>query len=308
MAPLEGFLNLNKPAGWTSHDCVAKVRKILQMKRVGHGGTLDPAATGVLPIALGRATRLLQYLPTAKAYRAIIRFGVTTSTDDLDGDRLSSSACPSLTQANITCHLDQFIGTIQQIPPKYSAIQVNGKRLYDLARAGVDVEVPVRTVEIHNIEVLNWRSGDFPELEVAIACGPGTYIRSIARDLGTLTGAGATLANLIRTESHSFHLNNSLTLDQLATLTIKHQFVPIEPQQALPHLPQIILSPDQEKGWLNGRITTIELATHNNLRHPLPEFFIVCNHHSSFLGIGTPDFSAQDSPTAMMLKPKLVFN
>ena len=307
MAPLEGFLNLHKPAGWTSHDCVAKVRKILQMKRVGHGGTLDPAATGVLPIALGRATRLLQYLPTSKAYRAVIRFGLTTTTDDLEGDRLSSTPCPSLTQADVVQHLEQFIGTIQQIPPKYSAIQVNGKRLYDLARAGVDVDVPVRTVEVQSIEVLHWRSGDFPELEVAIACGPGTYIRAIARDLGTAAGVGATLATLIRTESHGFGLQDSLSLEQLVALSTEQTFVPTNPQQALPHIPQIILSPDQEKGWMNGRLIPIDLEQHP-LPMPLPEVLQVCNSHSFFLGIGFPQTSSNDDDTALFLKPKLVFN
>lgn len=304
---LDGFLNLDKPAGWTSHDCVAKVRKILQMKRVGHGGTLDPAATGVLPIALGRATRLLQYLPTPKAYRAVIRFGITTSTDDLEGDALSSKACPHLKQSEVLPHITSFIGTIQQIPPKYSAIQVNGKRLYDLARAGVEVDVPIRTVEVHHIQVLKWQAGDFPELEVAIACGPGTYIRSIARDLGAALGVGATLAKLLRTESHGFQLSDSLTLETVEHLTENQTFTPIQPHTALSHIPSILLSPDLEKGWLNGRMTPIS-PEDQRLPTPLPDVFQVRSDRTAFLGIGYPR-RAEDSPaSALFLKPKIVFN
>lgn len=133
---MNGFLNLNKPFGLTSHDCVARVRRLLHLKRVGHGGTLDPAAIGVLPIALGRATRLLQYLSHDKAYRATVRFGVRTATDDMAGEVLAADPCPQLTLPEVQKFLPQFLGKIQQIPPSYSAIQVGGKRLYELARAG----------------------------------------------------------------------------------------------------------------------------------------------------------------------------
>lgn len=303
MAPLEGFLNLNKPAGWTSHDCVAKVRKILQMKRVGHGGTLDPAATGVLPIALGRATRLLQYLPTTKAYQATIRFGVTTTTDDLEGDRLTEAPCPDLTQEHVRQHLNTFIGRIQQIPPKYSAIQINGQRLYDLARAGMDVDVPVRTVDVHSIQVLDWQFGDFPELEVAITCGPGTYIRAIARDWGAAIGVGATLAQLNRTESHGFPLAKSLTFEQLTQQRESQIFNPIPPQQAL-NLPIVHLTPELTKGWLNGRMTPWDTVPFS----PVPDAVQVWNHNSEFIGIGHLQQPDETASSPRILKPKIVFN
>ena len=137
-----GFLNLNKPAGWTSHDCVAKVRRLLNIKRVGHGGTLDPAATGVLPIAVGKATRLLQFLPEEKEYHARVRLGVKTTTDDLEGTIITAQEASQLTLDDIKPILSQFEGKIEQIPPAYSAIQLGGKRLYELARAGEQVEVP----------------------------------------------------------------------------------------------------------------------------------------------------------------------
>ncbi|MEM9213401.1 MAG: tRNA pseudouridine(55) synthase TruB [Cyanobacteria bacterium P01_F01_bin.150] len=308
MDSLEGFLNLYKPAGWTSHDCVAKVRKILRMKRVGHGGTLDPAATGVLPIALGRATRLLQYLPTPKAYRAVIRFGVTTTTDDLEGDRLSETPCPQLTQTEVIKSFNHFLGTIQQIPPKYSAIQVNGKRLYDLARAGVDIDVPIRTVEVHNIELIDWRAGEFPELEVAIFCGPGTYIRAIARDLGARVNVGATLANLIRTESHGFALSDSLTFDQIEELAVSQQFIPVFPHQALNHLDSIVLTAEHEKGWLNGRVMPLADEAVQRLSSPLPEVVTVSSSDYPFLGIGLLRTSDVEQLDSIFLKPKVVFN
>ena len=241
-------MNLNKPFGFTSHDCVAKVRKLLKLKKVGHAGTLDPAAMGVLPIAVGRATRLLQYLRSQKAYRAVIRFGVTTATDDLEGETLTEQAVPNLTLDAVQEKLPWFQGKLEQIPPSYSAIQVQGKRLYDLAREGKAIAVPARSVEVYRIEVLNWTAGDFPELEVAIACGAGTYIRSIARDLGAAVQTGATLAKLIRTESSGFELTDSVTFEQL------EQEIPfIAPDAVLNHLPSVKLESAIATRWRQGQ-------------------------------------------------------
>lgn len=250
---VQGFLNLNKPAGLTSHDCVARVRRLLRTKRIGHGGTLDPAAIGVLPIAIGTATRLLQFLASDKAYRATIRFGVVTATDDLEGEVLHQAAVPHLDRATVEAAIPQFLGSIAQIPPRYSAIQVQGKRLYDLARSGAEVEVPTRTVRIDAIEVLNWRAGDFPELEVEIACGAGTYIRSIARDLGQILGTGGTLAALIRTRSSGFDLADSLTLDELSDRVAQNTWQAISPAVALGHLPIVTLDAETAKRWCFGQ-------------------------------------------------------
>ena len=250
---MQGFLNLNKSAGLTSHDCVARVRRLLRTKRVGHGGTLDPAATGVLPIAVGRATRLLQFLRHDKAYRATIRLGMSTSTDDLEGEVLAADPVPQLDRQTVEAALAQFQGTIAQIPPNYSAVQVNGQRLYDLARAGKPVEAPVRTVEVYSLEVLAWRGGDFPELEVAIACGGGTYIRSIARDLGQVLNTGGTLATLLRTESSGFSLDTSLTLEQLEQQLEAGTFEAIAPDLSLHHLPLITLPADEARRWCLGQ-------------------------------------------------------
>ncbi|WP_427161775.1 tRNA pseudouridine(55) synthase TruB [Aliinostoc sp. HNIBRCY26] len=250
---MQGFINLNKPFGWTSHDCVAKARKLCKLKRVGHAGTLDPAATGVLPIAVGKATRLLQYLPSDKAYKATIRFGMQTTTDDLQGEIISSQPGAELDLAQIKTVLAKFIGKIEQIPPIYSAIQVEGKRLYDLARQGAAVEVPPRTVEIYRIEILDWRVGDFPELDVEIACGGGTYIRAIARDLGTVLNTGGTLAALVRTQSSGFNLADSLTLDELEAQLSNGTFQPTPPDTALQHLPSVTLPSISAQKWCQGQ-------------------------------------------------------
>jgi len=282
---VQGFLNLNKPFDWTSHDCVAKTRKLLRLKRVGHAGTLDPAATGVLPIALGKATRLLQYLPGNKAYKATIRLGVQTTTDDLQGEIIASVAC-SVNLADVETALKQFEGKIQQIPPSYSAIQVEGKRLYDLARKGEAVDVPARTVEIFQIEILDWRSGDFPELDVAIACGSGTYIRAIARDLGKVLQTGGTLAALIRTESSGFHYSDSLTFSDLEAGTF--QLTP--PDAALQHLPSVTLTATSAQKWCQGQRVAVTDIT-GTVR--------VYHEDKGFLGIAQTE--------ADMLIPTMVF-
>ena len=250
---VDGFINLNKPASFTSHDCVAKVRRALRVKRVGHAGTLDPAATGVLPIAFGRATRLLQFLRQDKAYRATIKFGLSTTTDDLEGEALLTQPAPQLQLQEIETALPAFQGVIQQIPPNFSAIQVQGKRLYDLARAGSAITVQPRQVEVYQLEVLDWRSGEFPELDLRIACGPGTYIRAIARDLGQVLQTGGTLAALTRISSSGFDLEDSLALDTLEAEIQNATFQPVLPDVALEHLPKLVLPPDSAKRWCQGQ-------------------------------------------------------
>lgn len=294
---MEGFLNLNKPAGLTSHDCVSRIRRLLRIKRVGHGGTLDPAATGVLPIAIGKATRLLQYMRQDKAYRATVRLGVTTTTDDLEGEIVTREPVSELTLERVEATLPQFIGKIQQVPPAYSAIQVRGKRLYNLARAGEMVEVPAREVEVRKIEVLDWRNGEFPEIDLAIACGPGTYIRAIARDLGAILNTGGTLASLTRTESSGFNLADSLTFDDLETECDRGSFQPIAPATALAHIPSIILSISDANRWCQGQ--RISLPDAQNVTSPLQ----VYREEGTFLGIG--EISSLE--TADVLIPKLVF-
>ena len=256
---MDGFINLKKLPDWTSHDCVAKIRRILQTKKVGHGGTLDPAAVGVLPIAIGKATRLLQYLPEGKVYRAVIRFGVQTTTDDLEGDIIYSEPVTDLTIAQIQAVIPEFIGEITQTPPMYSAIQVNGQRLYKLARAGEVVEVPTRQVRIDKIDILNWTPGDFPEVEVQIACGGGTYIRSIARDLGDRLGTKGVLAFLERNASCGFQLADSITLEELEQQQQAGTFTPMLPERGLAYLPTATLTTAESiAAWSQGKRLPID--------------------------------------------------
>jgi tRNA pseudouridine55 synthase len=259
---VDGFINLKKLPDWTSHDCVAKVRRILNTKKVGHGGTLDPAAVGVLPIAIGKATRLLEYLPAGKAYRAVIRLGVETTTDDLAGETIYSEPAPHLTIEQIRSIIPEFIGEIVQTPPMYSAIQVNGQRLYKLARAGEVIDVPTRQVKIDSIDILNWTPGDFPEVEVQIACGGGTYIRSIARDLGARLGTRGVLAFLERNASCGLQLADSITLDELQQQHQAGIFRPISPDRGLAHLPAVILTTAElVKFWSQGKRLPIDMLT-----------------------------------------------
>jgi tRNA pseudouridine55 synthase len=298
---VQGFLNLNKPDGMTSHDCVARVRRMLHLRRVGHGGTLDPAATGVLPIAIDRATRLLQFLRQDKAYRAVIRLGVSTTTDDLEGETIASKPTVGLTLEMVKAALEQFQGKFQQVPPNYSAVQVRGKRSYDLARAGKEINVPARIVEVYELRILEWRPGDFPELELFIACGSGTYIRSIARDLGAACMTGGTLASLIRTESSGFKLADSLTFDELERSLQAGTFQPIPPEVALAHLPGISLPPTIAQRWCQGqRIPIAEFMSSFTERKQ--ESLRVCSD-DRFLGIGQIARGEID----WLLLPKVVF-
>jgi tRNA pseudouridine55 synthase len=288
---VEGFLNLNKPLNWTSHDCVARVRKLLKIKRVGHAGTLDPTALGVLPIALGKATRLLQYLPGTKTYQATIRLGVRTTTDDLAGGIIDSQPVSrELSLTEVKTALSQFVGLIEQVPPSYSAIQVAGKRLYDLARQGETVLAPVRNVEIFHIAVLDWRSGDYPELDLEIACGSGTYIRAIARDLGMILQTGGTLAALSRTESCSFLLTDSLTLSDLENQLSKGIFQPISPDKVLQHLLPVSLPDTLATKWCQGQKIGLDLVVSGLVR---------VYQNERFLGIG----QLQDN----ILVPQMVY-
>ena len=275
---LLGFLNLDKPFDWTSHDCVAKTRKLLRIKRIGHAGTLDPAATGVLPIAIGRATRLLQYLPSDKAYKATIRLGVQTTTDDLQGEVILQQSVTGLNLTTVETALRQFQGKIEQIPPSYSAIQVGGKRLYDLARKGEKVEAPVRNVEVFSIDILDWRAGSFPELDVNIVCGGGTYIRALARDLGALLETGGTLAALQRTASSGFNLADSQNFTQIETKLQAGEFQPMAADVPLQHLSEIILAATEARRWCQGQKIPVDKQ--------VSEISRVYDEEKRFLGVG----------------------
>ena len=204
---MDGFVIVNKPAGVTSHDCISRLRKLLNTKKIGHTGTLDPFATGVLVCGVGQATKCFQYLPKAiKRYTATIKFGVGTDTLDSTGEVTKVDEGFKLDASKID--FQQFIGDIAQIPPMFSAIKIDGQKMYDLARKGESVELPPRPVHIYFIDVLSENSPE-NELEVEIVCSPGTYGSSIARDVAKSLGTVGHLSKLDRAESDNFNLSNS---------------------------------------------------------------------------------------------------
>jgi tRNA pseudouridine55 synthase len=212
---LDGILVIDKPIGPTSHDIVGLIRRLAATRRVGHGGTLDPFATGVLPIFLGRGTRVVEFhLKDDKAYRATVCFGESSSTDDLEGERTPSKG-PAPSRDAVEAALPAFTGPIEQRPPAYSAIKVAGRRAYAMARAGETVELASRTVTIHDIALAEWDASD-PSRPIAIVdvrCSAGTYIRSLARDLGEALGTAAYLGALRRTAAGPFAVEDAVALD-----------------------------------------------------------------------------------------------
>ena len=218
---ISGILNIDKPAGMTSHDVVAHVRHLSGTKRVGHAGTLDPLATGVLVVCLGQATRVAEYLMASdKVYRAQIRLGVSTDTHDAEGE-VTATTEVDVREKEVREALASFIGSIQQVPPMHSALKHKGIPLYRLARQGITVEREPRSVEIHNIELLDYfNKAQYkwspPMLAIRVECSPGTYIRALARDLGQKLGCGAHLQSLTRLASGHFTLEKAVSLDELA--------------------------------------------------------------------------------------------
>ncbi len=208
-----GILNIDKPAGLTSHDVVARVRRLVPKIRVGHAGTLDPMATGVLVVCIGKATRLVEYVADAdKRYRATIRFGATTTTWDAEGDVEERRPIDGLDLARIEAELQRLVGAIDQVPPMYSALKRNGQPLYRLARQGVTVDREARRVEVYSLEVEDWEP---PDLIVRVHCSKGTYVRALAHDLGEVLGVGAHLAALARTAVGTFTLEDAVDLEWL---------------------------------------------------------------------------------------------
>lgn len=208
---LFGFLNIYKPVGMTSHDVVSVLRRVTKIKQIGHTGTLDPFAEGVLPICIGKATRLIEYLQDDKEYLATVQFGAATNTFDLDGEKVFTSD-KKVSRDDIKEGLKSFEGEILQLPPIFSAIKVKGKKLYEYARKGEEVEIQPRKVVIENIELKNFDE-ELQHAQILLKCSKGTYIRSIANDLGKNLGCGGYLIKLIRTQAGKFRVENSVRLD-----------------------------------------------------------------------------------------------
>jgi tRNA pseudouridine55 synthase len=247
-----GILNLDKPAGWTSHDVVARVRYLLGERRVGHAGTLDPMATGVLLVCVGQATRVVEYLTAGeKVYHAVARLGITTDTYDRMGQVTATAPLPNLNEDDIQNALGAFSGDIAQVPPAYSAVKLGGVASYRRARRGESVVLPARPVTIFAIRLLEWRS---PDAVFEVECSPGTYVRSLVYDLGQALGCGAHLADLARLRSGRFKIEDAVTLEALAEAAaagaMRNCLHPIE--QALSHLVPVPVDASDAGRLVNG--------------------------------------------------------
>jgi tRNA pseudouridine55 synthase len=248
----DGLVVVDKPAGWTSHDVVARIRRIYGQRRVGHAGTLDPDATGVLLVGLGRATRLLRFLTeTGKVYRGEVGFGVATDTLDAAGTETARQAMPEVTREALEAVIPRFLGTIAQVPPMVSAIKVEGRRLHERARAGEVVERAPRTVRIDRIEVEAFSPSEYPCAQLVVECGSGTYIRSLAADLGEALGGCAHLAWLRRLRVGPFPVEEARTLEEIAESPEK---VVLPLVEAVRHLPRVDVDGETARGVAHGAV------------------------------------------------------
>ena len=253
---MNGIVIIDKPEGWTSQDVVSKLRGVLRTKRIGHGGTLDPMATGVLPVFVGRATRAVEFFEHAeKTYEAVVRFGITTDTEDISGTVLEQRPV-SLTKEQMLAALENFRGQIQQIPPMYSAIKVNGQKLYDLARKGREVERQPRTITIHKLECLSF-FGDTAKL--LVHCSKGTYIRTLCKDIGAALGCGGCMERLRRVTAGEYTIADAVPLAELVAAEDPEKYLRGVDTMFAAH-PAVKLTPNQEKRCRCGNSFSVNLA------------------------------------------------
>ena len=274
-----GVLNINKPVGWTSRDVVNRVQRFVRPAKAGHAGTLDPLATGVLVVCIGRATKLItriQELP--KSYRATFLLGRASSSDDTETEvtEVSDAATPSLT--DIQALLPKFLGQISQRPPAYSAIKIQGQRAYKLARQGVDLKMKPRTVQIYDLKI---ESYDHPELKMTMRCGSGTYVRSLGRDLAESLGTGAVMSALERTAIGDFCVTDAEDIEQLDRETIEAKILP--PLSAVESLPRLELSESQWFELQHGR--RIAMAEAGVTPTSSDEIFAAVNSHGELVAL-----------------------
>ncbi|MFN8650185.1 tRNA pseudouridine(55) synthase TruB [Streptococcus sp.] len=260
---LSGIINLKKEAGMTSHDAVFKLRKMLKEKKIGHGGTLDPDVTGVLPIAVGKATRLIEYMQEeGKIYEGEITLGISTTTEDASGEVVEvTPVSPDLSQEMVDQAMAAFVGQVVQIPPMYSAVKVDGRKLYEYARAGQEVERPKRTIEISSFERTSplVAEGDLVRFTFRVKCGKGTYVRTLSVDLGAKLGYASHMSKLERTGSAGLTLDDALTLAEISDLVEKGDFSFLRPLElGIGDLPTVELTSEQVTEVSFGRRISLE--------------------------------------------------
>lgn len=270
----DGIFNVLKPPGMTSHDVIAFLRRVLNTKKVGHGGTLDPDAAGVLPVFTGTATRLLEFaVEGRKQYLVEVTLGKQTDTGDDSGSVVKEMPVPEFTEETLQKVLQSFLGKQKQLPPMYSAIKINGQKLYQLARKGVEVERELRDIEVYKLELLNFTANT---LTLAVECSKGTYIRVLGEDIATALGTCGTMSFLLRTQVGSYHLNESYTLQEIAADPAACVEAPVT---AVDHLPKLVLTDNQAARITNGVRTTIAGTEEGQ--------YVLCDSDGEFLGIGT---------------------
>ena len=250
---LHGVLLLDKPLGLSSNDALQKAKWLLRAEKAGHTGTLDPLATGLLPLCFGAATKFSQVsLDADKAYEAVLMLGVTTTTGDAEGEVLERRDV-AVSRAQIDAVVAQFTGLIDQVPPMYSALKFEGRPLYEYARAGITIDRPSRQITIHSIDVLDWRAEQPDRLTIAVRCTKGTYIRTLAEDIGRVLGCGASLAALRRTVAGPLNVTQAITLDALAALTEAEREALLRPPDSLlADWPALCLPEDEAGRFLTG--------------------------------------------------------
>lgn len=289
---MNGIICVNKPQDFTSFDVVAKLRGILRIKRLGHGGTLDPMATGVLPVFVGNSTKACDIMPdSSKSYRAGFRLGLTSDTQDCTGTVLSESA-QTVSAQQLMAVIPQFTGTIMQLPPMYSAVQVNGKRLYDLARQGIEVERTPREIIIDDLRVEDYNE-ETREGTLYISCSKGTYIRTIISDIGEQLGCGGLMTSLVRLSSGGFTLADCFTFEQIQQTRdedrLEELILPIE--RVFEKLPKLNLCEVQTRMYRNG--VKLDLARVENIIDGC-ELYAVYGYDGSFIGTANADFKEME--------------
>ena len=252
---MNGIVIVDKPQDWTSQDVTARLRRVFNTRRIGHGGTLDPMATGVLPVFVGRATRGVEFFEHAqKAYEAVLRLGLTTDTEDTSGTVLTQQEV-RISEEEFLGILPQFRGKIQQIPPMYSALKVNGQKLCDLARKGKEVERKPREIEIFELECLEFTG---TEARIRVRCSKGTYIRTLCKDIGEALGCGGCMAQLRRVQAGSYTIAEAVPLQTLLETEDPEQYLrPVDTM--FPQCPAITLTENQEKRCRNGNAFSVKL-------------------------------------------------
>lgn len=284
MDNINGVVVVNKPQNWTSHDCVAVVRRVIGVKRVGHTGTLDPMATGVLPVCVGTAARINEYLDyDTKTYDCMMKLGIITDTLDIWGEVLEERPVPNMDEAVIAETIMGFTGEISQIPPKYSALKVAGKKLYEYARAGQEVEIKPRKINIKHISVNNIDLEN-KEISFTVECSKGTYIRSLCADIGEKLGCGACMSGLVRTKTGVFTLDDTVDIEAVKKMSREELVSKLFPTDyPLVQFGRVELSANRAKDFVNGKkIPKRDLAI---VRESSRDDFYNVYFNDTFLGV-----------------------